>query len=129
MNLPEIQPETITQIKDTLSVVALKIGEGAEYGWHILIKQQIAEGIVGILVPLIPAILIPIGIKMYKHGVALDKDSYRSGENFRSVGGIIAGFATFITLIFLLFAITDSLLKLINPDFYAIQFLIQSVSQ
>lgn len=38
-------PENIEAIKNALAPVADKIGQGAEYGWEVLVMGQFAEGV------------------------------------------------------------------------------------
>ena len=44
---------TIEQLKPLMVDVASKIGQTAEYGWDVILKQQIACGIMAIFVTVI----------------------------------------------------------------------------
>lgn len=40
-----MNPETVNAIKDALTPVAEKIGQGAEYAWEVVVMGQFAEGV------------------------------------------------------------------------------------
>lgn len=44
-----MNPETITKLQEIMSPVAQKIGEGAEFGWSVVIKQMYVEGVIALL--------------------------------------------------------------------------------
>lgn len=118
--------DIITQLKEVMTPIALKIGEGAEFGWEVVMKQQYVEAVVAFSFLFFGIILLLLG---YYLSVKTDWNSRDNNEGKTGVpamvllviGGIITFFA-FLTVLF-----ESAIGKLINPEYYAIQFFINLV--
>jgi ABC-type polysaccharide/polyol phosphate export permease len=111
--------QTIEKLKEVFAPIAEKIGQGAQYGWEIVIKQQYVTAYIGIFWAIIGLIAIILSIIAIKYGSKHENEL--DGELMAVIimisiiliisgtTGIIAGSITAIT-------------HLINPDYYAIQF-------
>lgn len=118
--------ETIDAIKEALTPIADKIGQGAEFGWEVVVRQQYIEGITGVILSIFLFVLIVIvGLVLTKIGLKEMKKNNYSGWDIVVVaywlfGGGFGG----------LFVITwfyNSMLQLLNPSYYALQFFIGMV--
>ncbi len=117
-----MSPETLRAIQTALAPIAAKIGEGASYGWGVVLRQQmvVAVGdfiIVGISLIVIIAAVVA-GIIAYK---TKPYEDARTVLSMFSFFGIVAG------LMVLGFAGYDGIAHLVNPDYYALQFFIDLV--
>lgn len=121
-----MNPETIEKLKEVFAPIALKIGEGAEYGWTVIIKQQYVLAVGSAIIALISAVVMGVGIWLIRRGLKYQADSHYDstkevmtaiGIGITALGTVVLGFSSF-----------DVIARLINPDYYAIQFLMQMVS-
>lgn len=112
-----MNPETITAIQTALAPVAEKIGQGAGYGWEIIVKGQVAEGwamtMLGIALLLI-TLVGAYGIYKLRKVIVEETDG--------------AGFvmATFLLLpaVFSMSFLYDGIFHLLAPEYKAIEFLL-----
>lgn len=116
-----MQTETINQIKELLAPIGEKIGQGAEFGWQILVKQQIVEAYTSLLVLVLGIILTIFTVHLAK------KSDWRSdsppgwNEMISAICGIIGLIALLIGLIYFL---SVGIGQIVNLEFYAIKFFI-----
>ena len=108
----------LEQLKPLFEKVGDKIGQGAEYTWEIIVRQQIAEGITYILEAIIGIVLLILIYKFVKY--LIKKDEEYLGFFIGFFGG---GFILFLTIL----GFEQGILKLINPSYYALQFFINLV--
>lgn len=130
-----ISSSTVSAIKEAMIPVAEKIGNGAEYVWVVLVKQMFVQGFGWAVAGIAAMVLCLVAVKLvfwsYEVGKPLvDKqtDSYYStkGNGYMAICVIstIASVVLFgLASVFAYFAIAH----FINPDFYAIKFLIDAV--
>ena len=110
-------PETVKAVADAFAPVAQKIGEGAQYGWQVVLWQQQLNGVADMLwavAPLLVAIAsVYGGIKAFK---SRDEDW---------VGlGVFAWFIAAIALVVCGNLVFDGVTHFLNPAYYALQFFI-----
>ena len=108
----------IEQLKEVFTPIALKIGEGAEFGWEVALRQQYIQAIVmtvwsiGALIALIFA---------WKWGKKILDDHWDE----------VAWFPLSLWVIVWIFVfgigIETTITHLLNPEFYAIEFFISLV--
>ena len=104
--------QTIDKLKEVFAPIAEKIGQGAEFGWQIVVKQQIGYGIMGLFLAIGGIVFIIIGFKVYKDKIKINEHDKDTVVYFL----IIPGLATFIL------GTIFGILHLFNPEYYAIQF-------
>lgn len=113
----ESSSSTIAAIKEALIPVAQKIGEGAEYAWTVVVTQQYVKGIGGLIVSSV------IMTGMIAFGIYLLRWAKKSEEE-----SVIATTTVYWIIMMLSLAIGmipwwySSLLHLLNPDYYALEF-------
>ncbi len=108
--------DTINAIQKALAPVAEKIGQGAAYGWEVVVRQQYINGIASLITALgcLTGVFVCIWAAKW-----CKKNQYGDGAGqFFSVGGVV-GFA----MLFFCF-ITDGVQHLLNPAYYALDFFI-----
>ena len=107
----------VEQVKPIFDSVAEKIGQGAEFGWEVVVKQQYIEGGIGLFFSVIGLVALVLSYKV-------TKSASKEGNSDNFVGGVIiamCGLTAFLVGGF--YAVT----RLINPEFYAIEFLINLI--
>jgi hypothetical protein len=118
-------PETIQAIKEALQPVAAKIGQGTEFGWEVVVRQQYVEAALGTLFALIFAPLAAyFGAWSLRKGAEIRKaDRWANYEFNYFLGGILLVFASLAFVVGTITAVTH----FINPEFYALKFFIELV--
>lgn len=122
--------DIVNQIKDFLAPVADKIGQGAQYGWSVVMRQMVIIGIadaIGALVALV--VLIGAIVLVVEAGKKSDdtKKSYDDKKEAEEEAEIIKGVGLFIGLVALIaFCICSyvAVAHLANPGFYTLQYFI-----
>jgi len=121
--------KTIEKLTPMFQSIAEKIGEGANFGWEVVLKQQMAIGfqlilinIVGIIMSIIFfKLILKYGIKAYKHY----KEDGDEGLQFSClVGSAILGIPLFIFTCNCIIHLSNGIMHLINPAYYALEFFI-----
>ena len=109
----------IEQLKPLFSQVAEKIGQGAEFGWAVVMKQQIVTGAIGLLW----AVIGIIG------GIIIIKTINKFwGEFYDDLGMIFLGiFGGSFCLIAFIAGSIIAITHFINPEYYALEFFINLV--
>lgn len=102
------------------AIIALseKLQQPAEFVWTSLVKQNLLEGYLN----LIPIVLMFVFIVLFfKYRKKSEWDSCNDAENFEAVMSIIMGILSIIFFIASVFCIRSGILKILNPEYYAIQ--------
>lgn len=133
--------ENINQVVEKLTPVfqsvAEKIGEGAEFGWSIVYRQQIAYGIkdaiMCFLELVILIIFLVITVKITKYSIKKNKEEEEKGNytgEYLSFMFIPIGITIIYFIVFCIdfFArLGSAILHLTNPSYYALEFFINLV--
>ena len=117
--------ETINAIKEALVPVAQKIGETAEWGWGVVIRQMYVEAILGIFYTILGIVVLVATYKLVRFVMKQCKeDRYSDWGLVGIIGGIIG-----TSVGFLLFfgGGYDAITRFVNPEFYAIKFFLELV--
>ncbi len=123
-----ISTSTVQSIKDAMTPVALAIGKGAEYGWTILIKQQYVYGVGFAIAAVGSLVLMALFIWMFRSLSEAAKDSTgfsRGDYDFLIAFAFLASVACLICIFAFAF---QSAAHFINPDYYALQYLLDTVT-
>jgi len=112
----------IEQLKPLFTQVADKIGQGAEFGWEVVYRQQIAYSIVAIFVALFSLILLYLYIKDIKEEKEKEKEEEFDEDTWSFI--VLLGMLILTPTIW---ASIYAILHLINPQYYALQFFIKLV--
>lgn len=116
-------PETIESIKQTLAPVAEKLGQGAEYGWEVLVWGQFAEGVANLV---ITAVLVITSVILFKKAFSILKENETLGYHDRSELHIPMLIVGSILSIISILALYDGVIGTIAPEYAAIKFLISA---
>lgn len=137
----ENSSSTIAAIKEALVPVAAKIGQGAEYAWEVVVKQQYVEGITGLIFSVLFILFFIVMLVFFvrqankwerkSKEMTENKASFRnerkqaeSNMNGYAVAALVTGIIGALVTIGMLTWAYHSTLQLLNPDFYAFQFFI-----
>lgn len=111
--------QTINQIKELLAPIGEKIGQGAEFGWEVVMKQQTIIAVSGILWVLFGIIILFTIYKVVSNG--LKKDEYFFEEVWPVLLIFFGGIAGIVMIVG---GTSDAVTHFINPEYYAIEFFI-----
>lgn len=119
--------KVVNEILGYLNNIGRAISSGAKESFAIIVKQQISIGIVDsfmcLVVIVVLSLLISKFVKMYKNY------EYKKYEAEDMSGFIIAGIVVASLLDFLtLFCLTRSVLHILNPAFFAIQYILETIT-
>jgi uncharacterized membrane protein YuzA (DUF378 family) len=116
-----------TDIKDGISALASGLKVGAEHVYEVLVKQQIANAITYLIIGIIGLILMANFFKGYKD----PKEEWGDGDMPTGLG-MLRTFQVFlagILIIFLIFNIDEIVMGFVNPEFGAIETIIDIIKE
>ena len=113
--------ETIKQLEPLFNEVAEKIGQGANLGWEIVVRQQIAYGLISLFLGVLGLAIIISAVIYVKKKNKEDFDWSHSEASFAVGSSIFVGLTIFTG------GSITAILYLTNPEFYALQFFINLV--
>ena len=120
--------DIIDKLTPLLEKVSVKMGEGGQFAWHVVMKQMYVEAVIG-LIQFISGLVIAFAIykitkflmKKRQEADTYDKEGY---EIAVCIIGLIGGVAS---VLLISFGIYNAVTHFINPEFYAIEFFINLV--
>ena len=129
---PIIDSGTISAIKDAVTPIAQKIGEGAAHLYWVFVKQQIVDGAINLLQVVIFGVLMWYLVKLVKKASAMITSETRAltPEEKVTYRFLVSALAALIFLALLsaaYHAAQYGLARTINPEYYAIQDLLNQV--
>lgn len=110
----------IEQLKPLFDKVAEKIGQGAEFGWEVVVRQQYVEGVAHLVNSFIVFLVFFAGGYLF----------YRLRKSIiEHTQGVAFMLALVLIPLFLLGwnELIEGIKHLLNPSFYALDFFIQLV--
>jgi hypothetical protein len=115
--------ETVDAIVNAIKPVAEKIGEGAAHLYQVYVRQVYVEGVVCLTVglPISLAVLVA-SIYILKSGM---KAYQEDGEGEIRVG--VACLLLLISLVSIAAFASDGVMRLLNPEYYAIDRILSTV--
>jgi hypothetical protein len=128
-----ITADTVTAIHNALVPVAEKIGQGAGYAWDIVVMQQYVSGISYLIVSFFLFAVALTGVYFIRWALSQPKvvdDLYgtkmqemSSTASTFTMFGIFMQVGWFFGVVFL----TNGIMMVLNPQFYALAFFISLV--
>ena len=119
-----MSPDTVSAIANAFAPVAAKIGQGAQYGWDIVVAQQRIIGVtdfiyagalfLGTMIVLIVGYMS--GRRFFAHGGAAND---QEGWLFLAIGSFVVAFFLCGQAVF---EVIDGIQHYLNPSYFAIQF-------
>lgn len=112
----------VEQLKPLFDSIAEKIGQGAEFGWVVVLKQQIVYG-VGWGIASVVAYSVAIG------GAFLLRWGFKNQDDteISVVAMMFGGSALILGLILGSMFLFSAVARFLNPEYYALQFFISLV--
>lgn len=111
-----------------LDTLADKLGTTAAYLWHVLVKQRIAEGIENILIGLVwTELWIAILIISHKMRTKIAQESDEK-DNWIAGGYAVLGVGQ-MCLLGIGTYLFDGIVQLINPEYFALERLLQTIGK
>lgn len=124
----EIQKALLDKSSHFIDQAAQTLGQGAAHVYQVLVKQQFVEGLATIISIVLSGTLIIISLSIFFH---YGKKNWSNWDDDEKAGFVMGG--GFLLLVgFLVISIAsnelaEAIKKLINPEFYAIKFIFESV--
>lgn len=108
-----------SKVYEYIDAIARKLGVAAEHVYTLLVRQQIVDGVIGILLGIVLMLIAYFSIKRWIP--ELDKDDY---EFLGQPLALLAGACGIVGLVI----IFHNIGPLINPEYYAIKEIMSFVS-
>lgn len=119
-----MSPETVDAIQKALQPVADKIGQGAQFGWEVVLRQQMVDAIGCFLFAFAGFILIGLGIALYVYYRKINK-GVESWYNRRlDEAPTLSAAMSFAGAVVMFTGLYGGIARLINPAYYALDFFI-----
>lgn len=113
----------VNQILGYLDNLGKAISSGAKESFAIIVKQQFAIGIVDTMICGIVLLLAIIGaILLVKCAIKID--DWEDASGWLVLMAILCGVCAFIDL----FCLARSILHILNPEFFAIQYILNTIT-
>ncbi len=116
---------TINQIKEALAPLADKIGQGAEFTWEAVLRQQYIDGGMGVFLTVFGIAILYITYRVVLY--ANKKLKENSWSDWEIVRVLVIIFGVTIGLLCLGFGFEQAINHLLNPEYQAIMDLIGTV--
>ncbi len=110
-----MNPENINAIKEALAPVADKIGQGAEYGWEVLVAGQFAEGVATLILSCLGIVASVLVVHWGKNRYAVDD---------MDINAMMAMALGWLSLLVLSGFVYHGLIQVVAPEYAALKFLI-----
>lgn len=112
---PDIQSEILTRLDSAVAATTRGVEAGAEFTWPILVRQQIAEGLVALSAAILTVTILLVGLRWQR----IDRPpTDRSGDSIPGIAAtLIGGMMSIFTIIWTFSEAT----KLINPQYHALE--------
>jgi hypothetical protein len=124
-----MNPEQTQQILNGLKGVAEKLGTAASNVWAIYVRQALVSGITDIVLYALLLSAIVAWVKALKWAHTNGRFEDCSTDVFYFIGFAATGILLGITLVAAFFAISDTVTALVNPQFWALQKLLETVKK
>ena len=114
--------QLVAKVEEALSAISVKIGEGTEHFWPILIEQQVAEGWIALA---FVAVFLPIPLVVLLVGVC--RGWVEQDVTYRGILTIAAGSAAFFGWLGVLANGTSIITKITNPEYHALKTILEAL--
>lgn len=119
--------DIIVKLQEVFTPIAAKIGEGAEFGWEVIMKQQYVVAILGV-VQFMFGVLLAIGTYSFvRYAIKRNKDNRGYYNDWTAVGIVVSTFGGVFAITSIMCGFYDAITHFINPEYYAIEFFINLV--
>jgi uncharacterized membrane protein (DUF373 family) len=128
---------TIQLIRDYVDQISASLGVAAEKVFEALMRQQMIEGVMGIIVKLVLFISAIVAFKLYyryvftmylKNKEAGKYDYLDEGPIFICVGLALSIVFIFVTFLILILNLTTHLTQILNPQYHVLKDLLYMVT-
>jgi uncharacterized membrane protein YqgA involved in biofilm formation len=117
--------ETLDLLKD----LAAKLGTTADHLWSVLIRQAYVSFFCDLLLYFLIGGLIGIAYKLAKRLASSADEMAHKGEDdtLQVAGLIVTGIVTIILLLYAITNVGDTITKIANPEYWALQQVLDTV--
>lgn len=105
------------KVGEFVGALAEQLGQTSGFVYETLVKQQMAEGVVNLIVYLLVVIA---NIYLWRSHSKYDKRDDRDGDLLQA-WGIVNTMISIVLIIYLFFFLGEDMLQIMNPHYYAIQ--------
>ena len=98
------------------------VTETAPHVWRVMVRQQYAKAVGGLVLPAgMLAVVLFLGSRLTRAAKAWKVEYYDDASNFFVVGHVITTCAYVLCALLLLSAVSDTIMIMVNPEYYAMQ--------
>ena len=117
--------EVAQATSEVLDVLAARFGTTVAHLWDVLLRQAVAEGWVNFAWAVITAVGAVVALRVCLWGWRADAEGAKRGDFADySIHIIVGGVATVLSASACAFTATDAFMRLMNPEFYALKFVL-----
>jgi len=116
-----------TELLKRLDALADKLGTTSAYLWHVLVKQAIATGVADVITSLILVLGIVFAFKFYHWADEKAKDCH--DDSGYIVLRIVLVIGAGVSVIESFCSLYSGILELVNPEYYALHEILQTLSK
>lgn len=123
----------IPQVTAVIKQMSQAMGVAAEHLYAVLVRQMFAEGVAGFVTDSLLTVALVVSIvTLVRWGLWLYGNDSRRGSDFHDFGypllASIGGGVLVVLLVCVVSSIETSVLKMVNPEYYAIERVIDKVN-
>ncbi|MGN9867353.1 hypothetical protein [Bacillus swezeyi] len=108
--------------------LAAKLGVAAEHVYGVLVKQQIVNGVIGVVSTIVILALLGIALlKLIRKGIEHQKTLSSFDTSPYMIVAVLVGIALALVVIVSFFVIPIGINQIINPEYYAIKEILDTI--
>lgn len=118
----------VDKIAAYINELAAQLGVASEYVYAMMVRQMVIEGVVySIILSLGLIVLSWMTHKAYRYYIYIEKEMFEDGEGI-GILAMILGALSGLLLIINLIETPANVMKIFNPEYYAIKDIIEMIS-
>lgn len=128
-----MKEQAFQKVTEYIDAMAVKLGVAAEHVYEILVRQQYVEGIT-VLIGCLLFVVVSLFIARKTTELTSVKREERKGkyvseisEDLALVAYVLSWTVFFIALLVSVFAVPDCIAQFINPEYYAIKEILDTI--
>lgn len=125
-NMADVADKAVDKIAGGIEAIAKAVEKVAPHTWEVMVRQQIAEGIVSLSYVALAWLLVFVGYRLIRRYTRKEGIDW-SGPNPGSLGIMALGIFACVTLIATFGEAPEATRKFINPEYYAAKELLSAV--
>ena len=113
--------ETIDKLEEVFAPVAERIGQGAEFGYSVVLRQQYVSGVLGAVAFLIGLVVLVV-IRKYAVPRMVRLSGQDRHSDWRFGARVLSIVGTIVCTTVMIAGLVNAITHFLNPHYYAIAF-------